>query len=197
MPRPTLVVVSMVLVFAVAAGSGTSAPTSSQLVRRGVGIGKIRLGMTYPEVRRALGRPQLVNRVQNRGFGTRYVEYLWNYGDWRVGLLGPRGRERVVRVSTKLRRERTREGVGVGSTVRQLARHYRRTADCVHRDYNVPDAGTWIVLRGPGSRMTAFWLAGQTIGYRPRKPPVVGEVLVQYAWMTPIADHCSEDWTRP
>jgi hypothetical protein len=100
MPRLVVVVSSLLLGAAVTAAPTASAPSSTRLIRLGVGIGKIRLGMTYAEVRRALGRPQLVNRRQDRGFGNRYIEYLWNYDEWRVGLLGPRGRERVVRVST-------------------------------------------------------------------------------------------------
>jgi hypothetical protein len=191
----------LVSLFSVAAAIGTaptvSAPTSSLLIRPGIGIGTVRLGMSYAQVRRTLGRPTLVNRRQDRSFGNRYIEYLWGYGDWRVGLFGRPGRERVVRVATGLRRERTREGVGVGSGVRQLARAYRRTAQCIWRSYDVPDAGTWIVLRGPSSRMTAFWLYAPRQDYgEPRQRAFVAEVMIQHAWITPIAGRCTWDWTR-
>jgi hypothetical protein len=180
---------------AVAAAPAATAPSATQVIRPGVAIGKVRLGMSFAQVRRALGRPQLVNRREERGFGRRYVEYLWNYGDWRIGLAGLRGRERVVRIATQRRSERTREGIGVGSTIPQLARRYRNSARCVSTSYDAPDAGTWIVLHGPGSRMTAFWLDGQTVGYGPRKPAIVGEVMVQFAWFRPVA-RCAFDWTR-
>jgi hypothetical protein len=194
MSRPTLLL-AVGLAAAVAAAPAGGAPSASDLIRRGVGIGPVRLGMRFAEVRRALGPPQLVNRRVNRGFGQRYVEYLWNYGDWRIGLAGQRGRERVVRIATQRRSERTREGVGVGSSVARLARRYGRIAECVSNDYNAPDAGTWIVVRGPGSRMTAFWLDAQTVGYGPRRPAVVGEVMVQYAWFKPVR-RCIGDWMR-
>jgi hypothetical protein len=197
MPRLVVVVSSLLLGAAVTAAPTASAPSSTRLIRLGVGIGKIRLGMTYAEVRRALGRPQLVNRRQDRGFGNRYIEYLWNYDEWRVGLLGPRGRERVVRVSTALRSERTPERVGVGSTPRQLARAYRRRAECIWRAYNVADQGTWIVLRGPSGRMTAFALYRPTWEYgKPKPKTFVAEVMVQHAWITPISGRCTSDWTR-
>ena len=197
MSRLVVAVSSLLVAAAVGAAPIASAPSSSSLIRLGVGIGKVRLGMSYAEVRRALGRPQLVNRVQDRGFGNRYVEYLWNYGDWRVGLLGPRGRERVVRVATAVRRERTPERIGVGSTPRQLARAYRRRADCISREYDTPDQGTWIVVRGPAGRMTAFALWGPGRGYtRPRGSTFVAEVMVQHAWITPISGRCNWDWTR-
>jgi hypothetical protein len=197
MSRLVVAVSSLLVVAAVAAAPTASAPSSTAVIRLGVGIGKVRLGMSYSEVRRALGRPQLVNRLQDRGFGNRYVEYLWNYGDWRVGLLGPRGRERVVRVATAVRGERTPQRVGVGSTPRQLARAYRRRAECISRQYNAPDQGTWIVLRGPGSRMTAFALYRPRWDYgEPRPKTFVAEVMVQQAWITPISGRCTWDWTR-
>jgi hypothetical protein len=196
MSRLALVLSCAALAAAVSATPTAGSPSSAQVIRLGVGIGPVRLGMSYAEVRRALGRPQIVNRRQNRGFGNRYVEYLWGYGDWRVGLLGRPGRERVVRVATGLRRERTREGVGVGTTAPQLARRYRRTAECISRAYDVPDAGTWIVLRGPGSRMTAFWLFNAERVYNPTSPSFVAEVMIQNAWITPIAGRCTWDWTR-
>jgi len=56
---------------AVAAAAAATAPSVTQLIRPGVAIGKVRLGMSFAQVRRALGRPQLVNRREERGFGRR------------------------------------------------------------------------------------------------------------------------------
>jgi hypothetical protein len=173
-----------------------AAPAATALIRPGVSIGKVRLGMRFADVRRALGRPMLVNRRQNRGFGRIYVEYAWEYGAWRVGLAGAAGRLRVVRIATSLRGERTREGIGVGSTTLELAQHYRGRADCVTIGYRRPDRGTWLVLRGPGPAMTAFALERAVVRPAPPKRPVVGEVMVQRAWLAGISGSCTGDWTR-
>jgi len=189
--RIGLVVVAVL----VAAAPSAAAPTTNMLIHPGIGIGKIRLGMTLPQVERVLGKPMLLNRNVDRGFGVRYKEYGWDFVRWRVGLVGPPGKLRVMRVATSVPTQRTREGVGPGSTTVQLARYYKRKAECIERNYNRPDPGAWIVLRGPGSRMTAFWLRRQGQGYDPAKLPIVGEVMVQEAWITPIAGHCRSDWT--
>ena len=77
MRRSALPVALVAAVVAAAAAHG--APQRDALVRPGVGIGKIRLGMTPAQVFRALGRTPLVNRRIDFGFGTRYVEYGWDY----------------------------------------------------------------------------------------------------------------------
>jgi hypothetical protein len=78
---------------AVATPAGGSS-NSSQLIRPAVGIGKVRLGMSLADVRRALGRDFAVNRRLRRGFGTTYVELGWDYSWWRVGFLVRRGQYR-------------------------------------------------------------------------------------------------------
>ena len=94
---------------AVAAGAllvvGTSSATESTIYP-GVGIGKVKLGMTVAQVKHALGRDYLVNS-RNRG----YLELGWNFGSWTVGFKSGR----VVLVSTTLRAERTRAGAGPGA----------------------------------------------------------------------------------
>jgi hypothetical protein len=191
MTRLGLILASTLLL----AAPSAAAPSMNALVHPGIGIGKVRLGMTLAQVERALGKPMLLNRNLDRGFGIRYKEYGWDWTSWRVGFVGRPGHLRVVRVATSVRTQRTREGIGVGSTTKQLARHYKRRAECIERNYDRPDPGVWIVLRGPGSRMTAFWLVRQGTGYDPAKIPLVGEVMVQQAWITPVAGHCRSDWT--
>jgi hypothetical protein len=78
--------------------------------------------MTFGEVRRALGRPSAVLKRKDFGFGSAYVEYQWRGGEWNVGVLGRPGRQSVVMVSTNLRAQRTRSGVGVASTERAVGR---------------------------------------------------------------------------
>ena len=152
--------------------------------------------MTLREATRALGRPQTVSRRERIGFGIRYVEYQWRFAGWRVGFRGPAGQERAVRIGTTVRGQRTPAGIGVGSNTRDLARSYGSRLSCVSRgDRFHPDAGSWLVLRGPGRSMTAFWLTkANGNGYQPRVPPMVGEVLVQRAWAGGATAPCSADW---
>ena len=180
---------------AIAAGSAVGSSSSTLVIRPGVSIGKVRLGMTLPQVRRVLGPPETVSRRESRGFGFRYVEYQWHYGTWRVGFRGRADRLSAVRVGTTLSTQRTPAGIGAGSDTRDVARGYGDRVSCVTRVFGRPDSGTWLVLRGPGTRMTAFALikAGGG-GYAPRARPVVAETLVQYTWATGGTQSCYGDW---
>jgi hypothetical protein len=180
----------LVLVVAVAAATAAhGAGQRDALVRPGVGIGKIRLGMTPAQVFRALGRTPLVNRRIDYGFGTRYVEYGWNYTTWSVGFTGRGNRLRVSKVATTLRRERTAGGIGIGSTVRAILRAYPHAA-CVGRWYSDPDPGSWVYI-GRQPRITAFNIDYVGHGSRGR----VAEVVVQRNWITPSRGRgCDPRW---
>jgi len=114
-------------------GSASAATPGQALLRPGLAIGELRLGMTLPQVRKALGDPLLVShREQSPSRGT-YVQY--NFGRdtvLEVGVFRERGATtgRVVLIKDS-RRARTRAGVGVGSTHSTLqkrlgARCYRQ-----------------------------------------------------------------------
>ena len=106
---------------AFAAGSAGAAPSRDALLRPGIGVGKVRLGMTVAQVRGALGKPDRIVRRSPNGHRD-YAEYVWGLDpELRVGLYGRGARARVEAVATT-RRERTRQGVGVGSTHRALRR---------------------------------------------------------------------------
>jgi hypothetical protein len=107
------------LVAALAAARASAAPESASLIRPAQGIGKIRLGMTDAELRRAMGRPR-VSIGRTAGFGRRTVDYEFGFGEYAARLFGSPGRLRVVRVTTTLRRERTAKGIGPGSSERAL-----------------------------------------------------------------------------
>jgi hypothetical protein len=102
---------------------------SNELIRPGKGIGRVDLGMTEPQVRRALGTPQAVIR-RRVGFGRLSVEWQFDGGAWRVRLVGRRGSLHVASVATMVRRERTREGFGVGTREQTLRRRYGRALRC-------------------------------------------------------------------
>jgi hypothetical protein len=89
----------------------------------GRGIGKVRLGMTEAQVRRAMGRPRFVV-TRSAGFGLRSVEYQYGLAAYTVRLSGRPRRLRAIRVGTTLVRERTPNGLGVGSMERAVRRAY-------------------------------------------------------------------------
>ncbi len=114
----------MLLIFAVSGmlmgQAAGAAQERTAVITPGVGISPVRLGMTFAQTRALLGRHPILSQSKRIGFGKRYVEYQWRDGAFVVGLVGRPGRERVARVGTTLRGERTREGVGPGSTMTEV-----------------------------------------------------------------------------
>ena len=128
MSTRSIALLSLVAGLTIAAAAG-AAPHSSQLIRHGVGIGKVRLGMTEEQVRAALGRPTWV--VQTRtGFGGVRRELQFDDASYTVVLRRRAGVFRAVAVSTIVRRERTREGLGVGSLEARVRRAYGGRLRC-------------------------------------------------------------------
>jgi hypothetical protein len=120
------VVAAAAAVLAVALpGSVAASPDDGDRVRHGAGIGELRLGMTYAEVRRILGGPQTVDAREQLSGGRRYLEFSWDFGWWTVGFMGRPGRLRVASIQTLSRNERTVEGLGVGSLERTVRRTLR------------------------------------------------------------------------
>jgi hypothetical protein len=107
------VAVTLAVVFA----GGASAVEST--IIRGVGIGKVRMGMTRGQVEHLLGRDHLAG-TRSSVAGATYVELGWNFGTFSVGFVGGR----AVQVETTLKGEKTREGIGVGSSFKAAARSY-------------------------------------------------------------------------
>jgi hypothetical protein len=80
--------------------------------------------MSGQKVRQALGSPTAV--IERRVIGGRpYIELDYGYGRWNIGLIGRKGSRRVVLIGTGLKRHRTPEGLGVGSTGREVERRLR------------------------------------------------------------------------
>ena len=121
MIRPVAGAGCLALVLAV---SAAAAPSHDLVIRPGVGIGKVRLGMSLAAVRSAWGAPQAVTRSSRR------VELQYDFAAYVVTLAGSRGRERVVSVGTTLARERMRGDIGVGSLESRLRRVFRGELRC-------------------------------------------------------------------
>jgi hypothetical protein len=116
---------------AVTAGPAGAGPARNALIRPGVGIGRVELNMRLAEVRRVLGKPTSVAKRRQLGFGSEYVEYTWGEApNWRVGVIGRPGDQDVIMVATGLAREKTRTGVGVGSTYKAARRRLGTRAHC-------------------------------------------------------------------
>jgi hypothetical protein len=121
---PLAAALAVAAIAAVAAAPSPAAPQRDLLIVPGQQIGKVRLGMSLFQVRRALGRPTGVNKRMRTGFAS-YVEYDWDYGRWTVGLSGRAPNLRVSLVATTIERERTREGIGVHALRARVLDAYR------------------------------------------------------------------------
>jgi hypothetical protein len=114
-----------VAVAALAAASVSASPIGDTRIRHGAGVGRVQLGMTYGQLRKALGGPQVVQGRQTLRGGLRYVEFDWDFGWWKVALAGRPGRLRVAFIQTQSRGERTLDGLGVGTWESVLRRELR------------------------------------------------------------------------
>jgi len=95
-------------VFAIVAGLAlaTSASATESTIYPGVGIGRVKLGMTVAQVKHSLGRDYVVNTRDNG-----YLELGWNFGSSTVGFKS----SRAVLVSTTVYAQRTAAGAGPGA----------------------------------------------------------------------------------
>jgi hypothetical protein len=151
--RGVTVAAIVVLAF-LGAAAGASAPESDLLVRHGQGIGKLRLGMTLPQVRSLLGAPRAENRRERRPRSYTYLELDWGYAWWTVGFeRAPGGKYRAVSIGTVQSSQRTPEGLGAGSRERDLARR-------------LPGLRCWRVrsIRDPYGKYTSECVYGERAG---------------------------------
>lgn len=176
--RRTVVAAGLAVAIGVVAAPAAAAPARDALVRPGRAIGRVAVGMTSQQVHAALGRHTFVSKRLDLGFGERYLELQWGYAAWTVGFQGRPGRLRAVLVGTTVRRQRTPEGLGTGSRIREIVRAYRR-ATC--SDWAGLGANSskerWIVVAHPSGSRTIFAAIGNA---KPSPAPLeVVEVMVQ------------------
>jgi hypothetical protein len=81
----------------------------------GVGIGKLKLGMTQAQVQKALGKWRFVNEQKGS-----HLSVGWGFGEWTVDFM----RGRVVQVATTLAAQKTTTRIGPNSSWRALVRAY-------------------------------------------------------------------------
>jgi hypothetical protein len=149
------------VVAALAAAQASATPQTTRVIRPAQAIGKIRLGMTAGQLRRAMGRPRFVTR-RRASFGLRTVEWQYGLAAYTVRLAGARNRLRVVRVGTTLRRERTVTGIGPGLPEARVIRTYssirceRLYARVIGGVPYVSDQGRTCTLDASSGRRTIF-----------------------------------------
>jgi hypothetical protein len=102
-----------VLLAAGIVASGASA--MEETIYPGVGIGKLKLGMTRAQVVRALGKGYTVNESSQA-----FTELGWNFSSWTVRLKDGR----AVEVGTSLRNQKTTKRVGPGAFWQNVVKAY-------------------------------------------------------------------------
>ena len=143
----------VVIAALVAAGGGHAAIVPQQ------GIGGARLGMTQQAVKAALGAPSAVRRGSNE-IGS-YVTFT--YPSLQVTFFGGPNATSIV---TRSARQRTADGVGVGSTVAEVTTSVPGVKCVKESGYHHCFVGTW----QPGHKISDFSIAlGRvtrvTVGY--------------------------------
>jgi outer membrane protein assembly factor BamE (lipoprotein component of BamABCDE complex) len=183
MRRGALVLVSLLL--GASALSASAATEQNPLVIQGRSIGKVSLGMTVAQVRKAVGRPSQVERESLSP-----SRFLWTYSyearqlsivfyGTRASSGRPATKARVTRIETTSEGARLANGIGVGTLERQLMRAYRGRLDCPRwKTSPVTDEAGHVVrigmaelracyLRAPGSNtLTVFVSQIPPQGYR-------------------------------
>lgn len=134
------------------------------LIRPGVAIAKVRLGMTLAQVGAAWGRPQALT-IETQQRGGRTIELQYDFAAYTATLSGLPKRERVVSIGTTLSKEKTRQGLGPGSPERRVQRVLRGKLRCERLDVWNPPRSAYPLLRSnrrecslgePGGPQTVF-----------------------------------------
>jgi hypothetical protein len=137
-----------------------SASATEVTINPGVGIGRVKIGMTERQVEKELGRDFLVNeRTTVRG--SPYRELGWNFSSWSVGILRAGATWRVIQVATTVRSQRTLTSkIGAGSTFKSVIRAFPHVICGVH--YAPPTAVQppryALLVAHKGGQQTVFWV---------------------------------------
>jgi hypothetical protein len=115
--------------------------------------------------------------------GTRYTEYEYRSPPFYVEYVVGYQAGRLVMVTTHLRRHRTRDGIGVGTTLPKLQRTYRRALECreLFQGGTGPFYGRACVLGSQARSHVVFIVPSNPIVSGRPPPPVerVSRVMVR------------------
>jgi hypothetical protein len=188
------------LIALVAAVIVSAASATESTIDPGVGIGKIKLGMTLPQVERVLGKDYLIN-TETLVDNARFRELAWNFASWTVGFLR-RGHDwRVVQVETTLSPQRTRKSIGVSSPFKQVVARYPRVfCNGIYSTWGTDYTRHWdtALILADKSVYTAFAVKPSVYAHA-KVPWRVYAVIVQQAVpghtsLTPPSYRCSPGW---
>ena len=140
--------------------------------------------MSLAQVRTAWGRPQATIVSQERG--ARKVELQYEYAAYVVTLRGEPRREHVVAIGTTLAKERTTQGLGVGSLERRLQSAFRGRLRCDQLDVVYMPRSTIPVVFGSTERECTLGTVSAP------HTTFTSRIRLQYAWDM----HPPEDWSR-
>jgi hypothetical protein len=199
-----LLIVPLVVIAAVLA---TGASATESTITPGVGIGKIRTGMTLKQVEKVFGAGFLVNARANVG-GMAYVDRGWEFGSWSVGFLRHDKTQQVAQIATTLRGEKTRKGIGVGSLFKAVVRaypqaicvgYYTTMGGSVPTGFGAGQRGSAVALVVAKDRLQMSFLVQSTSKYYdPTKPWYVYEVIVRHSVPSAVdfvpKSRCDEGW---
>lgn len=111
------------IVAAAAAMVVATASATESTIYPGVGIGKVKLGMTLSQVKHVLGSEAIVNDRETIN-GSDYLELGWNFSAWAVGFSRRGSTYHAVHVTTGLQGQRTTKAVGPGTFWLKLVNAY-------------------------------------------------------------------------
>jgi hypothetical protein len=103
--------------------ASSSASATESTIVPGVGIGKLKLGMTLVQAEHALGKDHLLNGRGTVG-GKHFVEYAWDFASWSAVFVQSGKTLRLAQVMTSRYTQRTAAGLGVSSRFKAVARAY-------------------------------------------------------------------------
>ena len=113
-PASRLIVVSLVVLALLAASALMPSQDANARIVPGKGLAGLRLDMTKKEVRAKLGRP---DEVRKKDVGYSLTVFVYRKQRLYVDFAS---RGRVLHLTSRSPRERTRDGLGVGSTLREV-----------------------------------------------------------------------------
>lgn len=139
---------------AVVAGGALSASVADATLVVQKSLAGVKLGMTRAQVEAKLGKPSAVLKPKS--------EILGDYFELRYGLtyvsVTPGDEGGVFDISTTSKKQRTADGVGVGTSEKVLKQRVKNVKCEVGRDFRICSVGTF----RPGRTVTTFRMNRQT-----------------------------------
>lgn len=162
------------------------APSASGVestINPGVSIGKVKLGMTEAQVKKALGKWRYVNEQEGNRLNVSWGPFG---SSWTVVFISGE----VVQVSTMVPSQRTSSGIGHGSSWLALVRAYPNGV--CRMNYKPAGPIAELLVPHKGGTQTIYYVPGP-LGYPPTSKTGwhVAEVVVRTPW-TPLPDFASE-----